>query len=676
MALRILQEWFKPDDAKKLTVSGLKAHQIDAINRLRATLEQRGGALLADSVGLGKTHIAIQLIDDAVGQGDCVLIVVPAALRSHWKRHLSQLLGARAQRCVIASHTALSIDRQPAIQPQFVVVDEAHQFRNPGTRRYRALRILVRKARTLLISATPINNRLDDLVALISIFADDAGFRDLGVASLRGAFAQSSPHAHAQIDRITDAVMVRRTRQAMQSAGPAFPQRVESRLHYDLERCRELLSLIDALELAWNDRPAAGTELVRLQLLKRLESSTVAFHSSAKRLLHIAEDIAQALRAGLEPRIAAVRTNSRSSDHQLSFLELLCVHDGTTQWSLPAVERDVQRLHDLVALARDSGDPKLRALQDWLATVAGERVVLFTQFRDTAEYLYSKLQSTRRAALITGDSARLGGRPASRMAVIDSFAPRANQAADPLIATDLLICTDVLAEGMNLQDAGVIVNYDLTWNPVTMLQRVGRIDRIGSPHQAIQVASILPDRSLEYWLGLVATIERKLRAIERTVGQDSAVLARDSCSALRNALHPSNRPAAEPTLAERLEKLRTLVGHSPESAATSLCAMAIGPPSTLFAVRCGETLRFIIRDHEGVTENLERAVDLIEAALDDQTSRSQPEVDWEPAFKFLRADALATELRSPDASATDSPVQEFSPVAALVFCNFSDRFTR
>ncbi|MGH7553691.1 MAG: SNF2-related protein, partial [Longimicrobiales bacterium] len=170
----------------------LAAFQEDAVRRAKEISRRWGGVLVADSVGLGKTYVALALIEEELNRGGRVLVVTPAALRSQWQTPLRRI--ARERRGTSAlwvSHTRLSrggISPNAAKAFDLVVVDEAHGFRNPATRRYRELARLCRGARVVLLTATPVNNSPLDLYAQIRLFAGDGAFHSLGVTDMRAAF--------------------------------------------------------------------------------------------------------------------------------------------------------------------------------------------------------------------------------------------------------------------------------------------------------------------------------------------------------------------------------------------------------------------------------------------------------------------------------------------------------
>jgi len=155
----------------------------------------------------------------------------------------------------------------------------------------------------------------------------------------------------------------------------------------------------------------------------------------------------------------------------------------------------------------------------------GEKVVVFTEFRDTAHKLARGLAALR-VGLVHGGGAWLGGAPIGRRELIERFAPVANGARQPpdRERVDVLVATDVLAEGLNLQDARCVVSYDLPWNPVRLMQRIGRVDRLGSPHAEVAPYHFVPETGLEELLGLLRRIRGKLGVIRRTLPGDVDIL--------------------------------------------------------------------------------------------------------------------------------------------------------
>jgi superfamily II DNA or RNA helicase len=583
----------------------LALFQQHAIERIRSIIAVRRGALLCDSVGLGKTHVARSLIRTATTDSRPVLVCAPAQLAQHWRRYLRGVPGWSW-----LSHTALSRGRTWHAQRgnALIVVDEAHAFRNPDTRRYHALALMCADADVLLMTATPVNNTLADFHAIVRLFARNDCFADVGVPDLDIATDRAIRSGDTRmIRRVAEAVVVRRTRDFVQRRYGTtlhdangrtlrFPAATPVELvHYNLDAVYPGLvsALGDALlRLTFPVHAMSGTavaaELMRLALLKRLESSTTALRSSLRRQVSMLQQFIAAAHRGF-------LVDAR--EHRTLFREV----DGAVQLALDGValrpwprhvprEEAIRRAqHDLLLLrdlllridapgtdapagagrasctpvtgmvATDRGatdravsdhvttDDKVRRLHELLAqpTIRSQPVLIFTEYRDTAVMLWRTLSPAGGVALIHGQEARLGTARTSRNRVVERFAPHANglRPPQPRERVHILIATDVLAEGLNLQDARTVVSYDVPWNPVRLAQRIGRIDRLGSPHAAIRACVFQPDRQLDALLGLVRRVRQKLRAI-RVVGGDAPRLVRsDALRPVRDGVSGCNPDA-------------------------------------------------------------------------------------------------------------------------------------
>jgi hypothetical protein len=186
-----------------------------------------------------------------------------------------------------------------------------------------------------------------------------------------------------------------------------------------------------------------------------------------------------------------------------------------------SVRNDIARLRSLESALEREDDSKVRALAQLLdGPLAGTKVLVFTEFRETAAQLHRALRNRPGIARIDGGGAWVASGRASRAAVIAAFSPHSNGSATPSEREriDVLISTDVLAEGLDLQDAGVVVSYDLPWNPVRLIQRIGRIDRLGSPHSVIRTYCFVPEPALDAMLGLLGRIDSKLAQIRQGLG--------------------------------------------------------------------------------------------------------------------------------------------------------------
>jgi hypothetical protein len=520
-----------------------------AVVRLRGIMDRRRGAILADSVGLGKSHVAAALVLSSLMESRRVLVCGPASLAVHWSRVLRRCRG-----WTWVSHTSLSrgLPQTNASGLRgLIVIDEAHALRNPRTRRYRNAARLARHDDLLLLTATPVNNSVHDFYHLVRLFARSDDFVDIGVPDLLGATeAAAAGNDSVLLRRVAENVVVRRTRSFVEREfGSVLSTRSGEALRFP--RQKPIRNVRYSFEGTWPgfaatvedaltrlhfpvhaiDGGAAPAELMRLGLLKRLESSSAALVASLSAHIALLQQFRQTAHDGYllkaadrEPRF---RDGTQSGQLVLSpmLLGAWPFHLDMDEW-LERADEDLHRLQTLREQVSARGDPKLERLIRLLRHDLGdESVLLFTEFRDTAKWLWHSLASIRGIAMIHGGEARLGRSLSTRRAVIERFAPVANGARPPKSheRVQVLIATDVLAEGLNLQDARAVVSYDLPWNPIRLAQRVGRIDRLGSPHDAVVAYAFLPHAGLERLLGLLRRIRRKLRGI-RIVGGDAPLL--------------------------------------------------------------------------------------------------------------------------------------------------------
>jgi superfamily II DNA or RNA helicase len=506
------------DPGRRTWPDWLAPHQVAAAERLTGIIARYHGALLADAVGLGKSYVALAV---ALAFGEPFALVVPAVLVPQW----NALLASYGASAPVITHESLSASptRCRPLPPvaahcRLFVVDEAHRFRNPGTRRYRALAPLVVNANVLLVTATPVHNRVGDLCHLFRLFLRDHDLTALGVPSLLRA-ARGDCDARALMGTVAR-LSVSRSRgraRAGYRAGAvalAFPERVADRSRRigcaPDPVLEQLVARVTGLEAG---RDAAA--LFRLVLLSQLASSLPAFRASLSRYDAFLDLGAAAAAEGKELGRHDFRRlfPAGTEDLQLVFLPLLLPSGAPV-----ASERDRDLVRRLREVSRSPVDPKADALVRLLDEHEGKTIV-FVNARATLHHLMRHLRG-RRVAGVAGDRGWFGTEPAGRHEVIQAFAPRAQGAPAPsaALATDVLIATDLLSEGLNLQDAVRVVHYDLPWSPARLAQREGRIDRAASPHARIETIAFLPPRPLADALAVERRLALKRRAQARAGG--------------------------------------------------------------------------------------------------------------------------------------------------------------
>ena len=597
-------------------------------------LDRFGGCIIADSVGLGKTFEALAVIKYHELRNDRVLVLCPKRLRDNWT-----LYKANDQRNMLASdrfnydvlnHTDLSrdgglsgdIDLTHVNWGNYdlVVIDESHNFRNKKspkqgneTRYDRLMRRIIRegvKTRVLMLSATPVNNRLADLKNQIAFVTegDDTALFDHGIASIDSTTRRAQKAFNRWLElpeeektpsllvemlgfdyfSLLDHLTIARSRRHIEKYyGTAETGRFPSRLppiniKADVDRAGEFQSIkeinleIRRLTLASYaplryvkegklaaydekystairggesifrqvDREESLIHLMRVNLLKRMESSVWSFGLTVGRQL---KDVDVTL-----ARLASYKTGSAGAEDEFEEIDIgdVDIDDPSfepllvgrkikvllsdldlTRWRQDLTE-DRNRLATLNAAAvqvNAARDDKLGKLRDLIAEKvrnpinAGNcKVIVFTAFADTAEYLYEHLaawaQATLKieAALVTGSGGNrstLTGLRRDLSTILTTFSPRSKERPASLAAEgelNLLIATDCISEGQNLQDCDWLVNYDIHWNPVRIIQRFGRIDRLGSPNSSIQLANFWPNMELEEYLNLQQRVSGRM----------------------------------------------------------------------------------------------------------------------------------------------------------------------
>jgi Helicase conserved C-terminal domain/PLD-like domain/SNF2-related domain len=620
----------------------LTRFQADGVARMERLLDENGGVLVADEVGLGKTFLAGEVIHRTANTNrQRVLIVAPAALKtSMWEPFLVTHDFSRWVRVYSYEEVRNRLDPDKGPIDAFlqeiedyslVVIDEAHNLRNSGAQRSGAVDRVITAGnpkKVVLLTATPVNNSLIDLETLIKYFIrDDARFASLGIPSIREYIKQAQAIDPANLTPehlfdLMDQVAVRRTRKFIKEhyaneliIGPdgnpttiKFPQPKVRRIDYDLDA--DGLALIDAMVYALDDptdphAPRAWEErsrdpqrlmlarylssmytvdhdlqeyqitnagLLRSGLLKRLESSPQALHASLEKMIVSHEAFLEALGKGFVLKGEALSEwVSSESDNLDEFVaefdqdDQIESVDGYHLVELQAnVDSDIvllRELRDLAGVVVEGIEPKVQKLIEGLTEIAEaaqrvdprglshadrRKVIVFSAFSDTIIPIHEAVVEAIKAAPagspladykdrvappIMGAYAKVLERGATggvdqggRASTIAGFAPQTagprNAKGEPTAKDefDILLTTDVLSEGVNLQQACQVINYDLPWNPMRIVQRHGRVDRIGSKHDYVHLGLFFPAERLDALLELEARLEVKLALADAAVG--------------------------------------------------------------------------------------------------------------------------------------------------------------
>lgn len=643
----------------------LAKYQQDGYGALLKRAGKYGGAFLCDGVGLGKTFIGLMLIERFVQhESKNVALFVPKSAKAPvWERELRNRLPdvfKGFSRLKIFSHTDLTREKmqeeleQVKAQADVIIIDEAHHFRNTGTRgedgakrksRYWQLYDLAEDKEIYMLTATPINNSLLDFQHMVELFSrhrsDHFADAPLGIHSLAGHVRQLERSIESQLrsggdeevaeinsadigdlfstDSLFDSLVVQRSRNYVKASmqresGDAvvFPEPRKPKVaEYSVKQTYG--KLLDMVADAFHKRVPLFTlgiynpyayykgddpeiipamekgrrtqvvALIRTNFLKRFESSAEAFRLSCWRLLYKLLAWLD-VNAGSDHEREAVERWKRRNGKLIGYrpqLDLLDEADSEEDLypeelresveKLSRVDFDVEKIvhdtiQDLDQLAdflnelekfKPSQDKKLNELKKLLRNdpvLKDQKVIIFSEFGETARYIAEQLKE----AGIDGVDQIDSGTKGDRSSIIQRFAPYYNESSSEDLALRgqreirVLVSTDVLSEGLNLQDATRLINYDLHWNPVRLMQRIGRVDRRMNPEIEKRIVADHPDQTklrgtVGYWnflppdeldelLRLFNRVSHKTLRISKTLGIEGRKLLRedDDYEDLRN----------------------------------------------------------------------------------------------------------------------------------------------
>lgn len=482
----------------------LSAQQRAAVRRGAGVVRRYGGVLLADGVGLGKTRVAVQMARAVVRNrrrrgtsADPVLFVVPARLRRTWRR----VIGAAGWQCgrdaELVSHYQMS--RAPwEGRPPVIVVDEAHRFRNPDAKRSRHLAMLTCRAPPILLTATPVCTRRRDLLVLLGYFLCDPVVESVIGMGLDAAF-EADAAEEFDIVELLEEVVIRRTR-------PDFGAKGRPGVAFDIleyEATDDEKWLWQNLEGRLRDLSLAATGehwprgLLINNLLRMWESGPEALGRSLEELIHFHERWQEAVAAERRVERPEFRHLFAGVDRRqqvFSFLfgsENADLPDRGRRQNVSDDLRELRAVAGRVDRIREQGCGMSGAIAEYVTAHSDDRFLIFTAFRAGAEAIFSALANaapgTLRVGLVTGDGARATGLGrCCGQEVLDRFL-RTEKVETRHRSLRVLVATDCLAEGMNLQRCSRMILADLPYSPVKLEQRIGRIARPGSAARRVHV---------------------------------------------------------------------------------------------------------------------------------------------------------------------------------------------
>lgn len=590
--LKFLYEYFKEDinlenDLEFSLPDGFMdlAYQKQAVLSARKILETYNGVFLADVVGLGKTFITAMLLQQLPPGRK--LIICPPVLADYWRETLHEFY--------VPGFEVESLGKLDRILERgvdkytYIVVDEAHRFRNELTQSYETLHRICRGKKVILVSATPLNNRLEDIKTQIKLFQPiknsiipglqnlDMFFKGLqkeldrnkkGTAEYLDAVKDTSEKVR---DRVLKHIMVRRTRseikkffaediaqQGLKFPEMADPQRIiyrfDSKTEQVFDKTIELLKgfsyarytplLYLKHQLSEFDRQSQRNigGFMKGILVKRLESSFYAFKRSLGRFIHSYKRFIEMFDQGtvwISNKVDVFDLlDADDEDKLMLFLEQekaqkYASKDFDSNYRAKLLfDLDVlQKVESLWQQIED--DPKadyfIKELKD-NPILAGHKVLVFSESKETVEYLQNRLENQFPGKVLSYSSQ--GGTYAGsnyngvylRELIKANYEPNYSSPKDDI---RILLTTDILAEGINLHRSNIIINYDLPWNPTRVLQRVGRVNRVGTEHSRIYVFNIFPTTQSDEHLGLESNIKSKLQAFHNILGEDAKYLSDD-----------------------------------------------------------------------------------------------------------------------------------------------------
>lgn len=555
-------------------------YQSDAVTQARKILAKHGGVLISDVVGLGKTYIAAMLGKLLDGRK---LFIVPPVVKDNWESVLADFGYKMSDKVVSLGIVDQVSEWDDLASYKYVFVDEAHRFRNASSTEFQRLKKICYGKGVILITATPQNNTILDIASLITLFQDSRNSSVIpGTNNLEKFFneknkalkeSNNDPSVVSAIaseirDKVLRNVLIRRTRgeiiqyykEDLDKQGLKFPKvndPIRMDYMYDKEMDEVFNQTIELLKkfsyaryaplLYLKDQSRVGSDKARQQnmmgfvktiLVKRLESSIYAFIESIKRLKYSSEGFIRLYNSGKV--VFGSESHSRYDFYDLEQMEQemfeLTAKANGFEWFKPdefvkgfidKVKTDDQILQQIYDMwnqfdiqTRDSKYDLLKENIDKLPI--NTKIIIFSEAKDTVSYLENKLTADYGDVVISFS----GKDSMSKKQYIQyNFDPHFDSKG--LDEKRILITTDTLSEGINLHKASIIFNYDLPWNPTRIMQRVGRINRVGSQNDELYVYNFFPRANTREHLTLEEAIKAKIQMFNELLGEDSKTITED-----------------------------------------------------------------------------------------------------------------------------------------------------
>lgn len=620
--------------------------QQDAVIGAIDKIEKYNGCILADSVGLGKTFTALAIIQYYELRNDRVLVLVPKKLRENWTIYTlndkRNIFAEDRFRYDVLNHTDLSrergfsgnIDLKTINWENYdlVVIDESHNFRNnPAvkdrvTRYQRLMNDVIKqghKTKLLMLSATPVNNKMNDIKNQIAFITEDKdnALEEIGISSINHTLknAQAIFNQWSKLDdntrtgekfvdmmdldyfKLLDTLTIARSRKHIEKYYDLaeigeFPNRLDPinessdiDIKKEFPTLNEINNEIERLNLSvfspflyilpqkredyakkydiaigegksvfkQTDREKSLIQLMRINLLKRMESSIHSFKLTIEKLLFkinkTLEKIDNISEYNENIDISLIDPEEDEYD-ELMFgkkTKVLLQDMDLIKWKQD-LKLDKEKLEFLFAQAKEVDclrDEKLADLKKVISNKIenpinedNKKILIFTAFADTAKYLYENISQWifdnygLYTALVTGSGDNKTNLKAVRNTDIDeiltSFSPisKNRNIINPEMTEeiDILIGTDCISEGQNLQDCDYLINYDIHWNPVRIIQRFGRVDRIGSKNKDIQLVNFWPNIELDEYINLKGRVENRMVMVDvSATGEENIIVNND-----------------------------------------------------------------------------------------------------------------------------------------------------